>query len=103
MIKLSKFAGAAKIINFKAALIGALIMGSIVYYINADYGWNMAMVAALKQGIYTFFFGGIYSETIRKPVIKIQIHSQVINSRNFNSILDSYSGCLSSTQSQGHT
>ena len=34
-------------------------MASIVGFINAEAGWFYASIAALKQGIYTFFFGGI--------------------------------------------
>ncbi|TAJ11523.1 hypothetical protein DMA11_16515 [Marinilabiliaceae bacterium JC017] len=39
--------------------IGGLFMGSIVYAVNASYGFDAAIIAALKQGGYTFFMGGI--------------------------------------------
>lgn len=45
-------------LNLKTATIGAIMMGSIVYYVNMDFGFNLAIVAALKQATYTFFFGG---------------------------------------------
>lgn len=48
-----------KYVNIEKGLIGALIMGAIVWYINADHGPWMATVAGLKQGAYTFLFGGI--------------------------------------------
>lgn len=34
-------------------------MGSVVGYINSDYGAILATIAAMKQAIYTFFVGGI--------------------------------------------
>jgi hypothetical protein len=43
----------------KLGMIGALFMGSVVYYINIDHGPFLASIAALKQGAYTFFIGGI--------------------------------------------
>ncbi len=42
----------------KAGFLGGLILGACVYWINADFGWQAAGVAALKQGCYTWFFGG---------------------------------------------
>ena len=47
-----------KYINVRFGLIGALIMGGIVFYINVDHGWWPASTAALKQAAYTFFLGG---------------------------------------------
>ncbi len=40
-------------------LVGALIMGGIVFLINYSFGWQPAAIAALKQATYTFFFGGL--------------------------------------------
>lgn len=45
-------------IDYGAAVAGALILGGIVFYINLDHGWESALVAAGKQGTYTFFAGG---------------------------------------------
>lgn len=39
-------------------MVGGVFLGSVVYWINADFGWQLAGIAALKQGIYTLFFGG---------------------------------------------
>lgn len=33
-------------------------MGGMVYYMNRQFGFDQAIVAALKQAFYTFFFGG---------------------------------------------
>jgi len=48
-----------QLIDVKLGIIGALFMGSVVFYINADHGPFLASIAALKQGFYTFFIGGI--------------------------------------------
>lgn len=47
-----------KYINLKTGFVGGVFLGSVVYWINADFGWQLAGIAALKQGIYTLFFGG---------------------------------------------
>ena len=47
-----------KYINIEKGVIGALIMGLIVFYVNHESGWQLATVAALKQALYTFIFGG---------------------------------------------
>ena len=47
--------------DFKIGIAGALVMGSAVYYINY-YATNLiaeSFTAALKQGAYTFLFGGL--------------------------------------------
>ena len=50
-----------KYIDFKIGIAGGLVMGIIVYLINyrATGVVGGALTAALKQGVYTFFFGGI--------------------------------------------
>ena len=40
------------------ATAGALILGSIVFWINFDHGVGRAAIAAAKQGTYTFLAGG---------------------------------------------
>ena len=47
-------------IDFRMGLIGALFMGSIVFWINHDHGYDEALIAGLKQLSYTFFFGGLF-------------------------------------------
>ena len=46
--------------DYKIGIAGALVMGSIVYAINynATYLFAESITAALKQGMYTFLFGG---------------------------------------------
>ena len=48
----------SKYINLKTGFLGAVFLGTVVYWINADFGWQLAGIAALKLGIYTWFFGG---------------------------------------------
>lgn len=45
-------------IDYRGAIAGALVLGGLVFYINLDHGASAALVAAAKQGTYTFFAGG---------------------------------------------
>lgn len=45
-------------IDYRGAVAGALILGSVVYYVNHEHGVAGATTAALKQATYTFFAGG---------------------------------------------
>ena len=40
-------------------LVGALVMGTIVFFINWDHGIGLGLIAATKQASYTFLAGGI--------------------------------------------
>lgn len=37
---------------------GGLILATIVFFINFDHGFASALIAAAKQGLYTFIAGG---------------------------------------------
>lgn len=52
---------ASDFFDFRIGLAGGLVMGIIVYLINSLSTDDAAgaWTAALKQGVYTFFFGGI--------------------------------------------
>ena len=52
---------ARKFIDVKIAVSGAIVMGVIVFSINysATHELTGSLTAALKQGTYTFFFGGV--------------------------------------------
>lgn len=39
-------------------LAGALVMGTIVFFINFDHGIGLGLIAASKQALYTFMAGG---------------------------------------------
>lgn len=45
--------------DLQSAVLGALLMGSIVWWINASHGALPATTAASKQAAYTFFMGGV--------------------------------------------
>ena len=47
-------------IDIKMGLLGAIFMGSVVFWINFDHGWDEALIASLKQFSYTLFFGGLF-------------------------------------------
>jgi len=49
-----------RFLDVRMGLIGAFGMGLIVYYINCDHGVVAGFIAALKQGLYTFFFGALF-------------------------------------------
>ncbi len=49
-----------ELIDLKMGFLGAIFMGSIVFWINFDHGWDEALVAGLKQFSYTLFFGGLF-------------------------------------------
>ena len=44
--------------DWKMGLIGALIMGGVVFWINVDHGFWAAIPAMLKQATYTMIAGG---------------------------------------------
>jgi hypothetical protein len=60
-----------QLIDVKLGIIGALFMGSVVFYINADHGPFLASIAAMKQGLYTFFIGGIILKILEMIVTGI--------------------------------
>ena len=75
MIKLQQFAKfGQKFIDFKIAISGAIVMGGIVFSINysATHELTGSLTAALKQGSYTFIFGGILMKSCELIAITIQ-------------------------------
>jgi len=64
--KLIKFSG--KYIDYKMAIAGALFLGIVVFLINYHASANVhgSLTAALKQGAYTFLFGGIIMKTCER-------------------------------------
>ena len=68
-----------RLINIRLGLVGALIMGTVVFYINYDSDLEPALIAALKQAVYTFLFGGL--------IIKLCQNLSIRYSSKFKSIL----------------
>ena len=67
-----------KYIDYRMGVAGAVVMAGIVFYINYQGTQNTfgATTAALKQGTYTFFFGGVImrmSELIATGVINRRV------------------------------
>lgn len=61
------------VIDPKLGLLGAVTLGTTVFFINQKYGWYFGLSAALKQAVYTFFFGGFIiklCETLAKRADK---------------------------------
>jgi len=50
--------GNNKYFDPKMGFGGGLFLATIVFFINYDHGVSEALVAALKQGLYTFLAGG---------------------------------------------
>ena len=68
------------LINIKAGVLGAIIMGCIIYYINREHPWPWPMIAALKQAVYSFFAGGVivrlleyFLNSIKNPYLNIPL------------------------------
>jgi len=49
----------SRVLDLRMALAGALFMGGLVFVVNLSHGAGPALVAATKQGTYTFFFAGL--------------------------------------------
>ncbi len=47
-------------------------MGTIVFFVNLEFGWQAATPAAVKQAAYTFLFGGIVIKLCETLALKPQ-------------------------------
>jgi len=70
--------GNFKYFDPKLGLAGALLLGSIVFFINYDHGIGNGLIAASKQFFYTFLIGGFITRlceniasSIKKDLIAI--------------------------------
>ncbi len=45
--------------DLRSGVFAAVLMGAVVWWINADHGYFAATTAASKQAAYTFFMGGL--------------------------------------------
>lgn len=62
-----------KIIDVRIGLAGGLVMGLIVFLINYYHADNLtgAFTAGMKQGIYTFFFGGFVMKLCETIAVRL--------------------------------
>lgn len=56
---------------------GGLFLALIVFFINYDYGLIEALVAALKQGLYTFLAGGTMMRISEN--LSIRFHNAMVS------------------------
>ena len=49
-----------RFLDVRMGILGAISMGTIVFFINQDHGWALGLIAASKQALYTFFFGALF-------------------------------------------
>lgn len=70
----NKFNSFFKYFDWKIGLAGGLVMGIIVFFINYSPTSDFinSFTAAIKQGIYTFFFGGLIMKMCEIIAIKIK-------------------------------
>ncbi len=62
----------SRYIDYKMGVLGVIVMASIVYSINySTDSLNGSITAALKQGTFTFFFGGIIMKGSERLAITI--------------------------------
>jgi hypothetical protein len=64
----------SKFIDYKMGRYGAIVMATIVFSINyfSTYYLFWSIVAALKQGTYTFFFGGIIMKMSENLAVSVK-------------------------------
>lgn len=59
-------------IDYRGAIVGASLLGGIVFWINHTHGTTMALSAAMKQATYTFFVAGFIVKNNEKLALKLQ-------------------------------
>ena len=75
MVKLQQTAKIShKFIDYKIGMAGALFLGGVVFCINyfATHEITGSLTAALKQGGYTFLFGGVFMKGCENLATKIR-------------------------------
>jgi hypothetical protein len=59
-------------IDYRGAIVGATLLGSIVFWINHHHGAALALSAAMKQATYTFFVAGFIVKNNEKLALKLR-------------------------------
>jgi hypothetical protein len=64
----------SRYIDYRMAIGGGIVMGAIVFAVNyfGTHQLSGAITASIKQGIYTFIFGGIIMKGCERLAISIQ-------------------------------
>ena len=64
----------SRYIDYRMAIAGATVMSVIVFTVNYSGTGNLpwSLVAAAKQGAYTFFFGGFIMRTCERLAVRIR-------------------------------
>jgi len=58
-------------IDYRGAIVGASLLGGIVFWINHHHGTTLAVSAAMKQATYTFFVAGFIVKNNEKLAQKL--------------------------------
>jgi len=80
-----------KYIHLRAAIFGSSFLASVVFYINYEYGNGPAIIAASKQFVYTFFFGGIFARLCE--VLSLKFGQSIFAILNATVICTFLAGC----------
>ncbi|MCY1722326.1 hypothetical protein OU798_18400 [Prolixibacteraceae bacterium Z1-6] len=62
--------------DVKMGTAGAFFLGAIVFAVNYSYGWQLALIAASKQAVYTFFIGGVMTKIAENLALKFLNRNQ---------------------------
>ena len=67
-------------------------MGSAVYYVNSNYGFQLSIIAAMKQFTYSFFLSGFLAKMAENITVSIKdkrkaIMTAVVSISLFTSIM----------------
>jgi hypothetical protein len=57
-------------IDYRGAVLGATLLGAIVFWLNHSHGTSSAATAALKQATYTFFVAGFIVKNNERMALK---------------------------------
>src|SRR5687768_6273058 len=63
---------ANRFLEVRMGIVGAIFMGAVVYAINMPHGALMALSAATKQSVYSFWAGGVMMRTSERLAVCIR-------------------------------
>ncbi len=59
----------ARYVDYRMAWVSGGFMGLVVWLVNLSHGAGPAMIAATKQGVYTFLFAGLMMRTCERLAV----------------------------------